>query len=193
MKKTSGIAIVSMVCGLLSFVPIPLPYVNIIISIMALTLGIVAFNKIKLYPEQLDGKGFSIAGIVIGAGGILIVVLVSIFQFSKEGLPYIQKAKVSNNDTLAKVTLFALSTASETYASSHQGKYPLSVDGLTGGNEPLIKQNYCNQTISGFHYDCEFTSDSYRFKAKPETTDTGTEEFTIMTGGIHDWQDPKNN
>lgn len=56
-------------------------------SVLALIFGIVALNQIKRPGNVQTGKGMAIAGVVLGAAGIVLVVLVLIFgdtQFSFE-------------------------------------------------------------------------------------------------------------
>ena len=72
--KTNGLAIASLVCGLLTLPICCVPYgayVSIVLGIVAVVLGVMALNQIKVTGEQ--GKGLAIAGAVIG--GIMAVVL----------------------------------------------------------------------------------------------------------------------
>jgi len=62
-----GLAIASLVCGILSFV-----CCNILTGIPAIILGIMAINKEKSDPQRYTGKGMAIGGIVLGAVSILI-------------------------------------------------------------------------------------------------------------------------
>jgi len=65
--KQSGTATASLVCAIAS---IPfiffLGFPNFILGIVALILGIVALCNIGKNPTALKGKGFAMAGIVIG-------------------------------------------------------------------------------------------------------------------------------
>ena len=67
--KASGMAIASMVCGILSIVLCCVWYISIILSIVAITLGII--NMIKKY----GGKGMAIAGIITGSFGVVLSIL----------------------------------------------------------------------------------------------------------------------
>ncbi|HEY3028229.1 MAG TPA: DUF4190 domain-containing protein [Pyrinomonadaceae bacterium] len=62
-----GLAISSLVCGVLSFV-----CCSIFTGIPAIVLGIMAINKEKNDPQRYSGKGMAIGGIVMGALSILI-------------------------------------------------------------------------------------------------------------------------
>ena len=185
MKKMSGLAIASLVCGLLFLVT----YLGVPLSVLALILGTKALKKINADPEHLEGKGFAIAGILLGAIAMLIVLILGIFLFIAR-MPEIEKVQMKGNDSLAKATLFTLSTASETYATINDGKYPSSVDDLTRSKDRLLKEDYCSRIISGYYFDCQFLKDGYVFSATPSKAGkSGTSEWTIKTGGIHDWRD----
>ena len=66
-KKTSGLAIASLVCGCLFIIPF--------VGIAALILGIIALVLISDNKETLKGKGMAVAGIVLGALGVLGIIL----------------------------------------------------------------------------------------------------------------------
>jgi hypothetical protein len=68
--QKSGLAIASLVLGIVSFIPL----VGVLLGILAIIFGIVSFSKIK--KENLGGRGFAIAGIILGILGLLISVLV---------------------------------------------------------------------------------------------------------------------
>ena len=95
-----------------------------------------------------------------------------------------QKAQANNN--LAKATLHALSTASESFAKAHQGNFPASIDDLIKSIPPYLFKNYCqSKPLIGFIYHCEFSKEGYILTATPEKTeDAGSLTFIIKTGGI---------
>ena len=66
-QKTNGMAIASLITGILWIAPV------------ALILGILANNQIKKSNGQEGGKGMAIAGIVLGAVGILGEILIVLF------------------------------------------------------------------------------------------------------------------
>lgn len=67
-KKEQGLAIASLVCGILSFL-----CCSVFTGIPAIVLGIMAINKEKTDPDRYTGKGMAIGGIVLGAVSILIL------------------------------------------------------------------------------------------------------------------------
>lgn len=74
--KGSGMAIASMVCGILSIVLCCIWYLSVVLAIVAIVLGIISNVK------KMGGKGMAIAGIVTGAIGIVfsigLIILVAI-------------------------------------------------------------------------------------------------------------------
>jgi hypothetical protein len=93
------------------------------------------------------------------------------------------QGSMSANEALAKATLRTLSTAAESYASANAGSYPASILDLTGATPPYLNTNYCEQPVSGYSYDCLFTTTEYKIAAIPGEGEAGT-TFTITTGGV---------
>ena len=69
--RTDGMSIAAMVCGILCFA---VPYVGIILAILAIIFGGIGLRRTKSNPD-LKGKGMAIAGLVLGIVGLLFVVL----------------------------------------------------------------------------------------------------------------------
>lgn len=67
-KKASGLAIASMVCGIVSIVICCVWYLAAPLAIAAIVLGII--NNVK----KLGGKGMAVAGIITGTCGLLLVI-----------------------------------------------------------------------------------------------------------------------
>lgn len=68
-RRTSGMAIASLVCGIAAFVAIP-----IIGSVAALVLGYSARKEIERTPG-LEGEGYASAGIILGWIGVGLMIL----------------------------------------------------------------------------------------------------------------------
>ncbi|MDB4554226.1 GYF domain-containing protein [Akkermansiaceae bacterium] len=76
---TSGLAIASMVCGILSII---LCYVNAIVGIPAVICGHMAMKRIKASQGQIAGQGMALAGLICGYIGIVIQVITIVFFVS---------------------------------------------------------------------------------------------------------------
>jgi Tfp pilus assembly protein PilE len=127
---------------------------------------------------------FSIGGGRANMGGAMIMVAV-IALLAAIAIPNLLRAKISANDALAKGTLRTLATASETYATSNEGRFPVSVENLTDAQPPYLRTAYCGQTIAGFTYTCRFSQNGYQFEATPVADgSSGSTTFTMTTGGV---------
>lgn len=69
MGGSNNWAISSLVCGILG---IPLFCLLGIPALLAIIFGIVALNKVPADPNIQSGKGLAIAGIILGAGGLIL-------------------------------------------------------------------------------------------------------------------------
>jgi hypothetical protein len=69
MAPNSGLAIASMICGIVSIL---LCYVNALAAIPAVICGHMALKKISRSEQPMAGRGMAIAGLVTGYIGLLI-------------------------------------------------------------------------------------------------------------------------
>ena len=83
--RNHGLAVASMVCGILAIIPgCCCGLFGIPLSIAALIMGIVAITQINASGGQLTGKGMAIAGAVCGGVSIGLDVVSVIFNVSSE-------------------------------------------------------------------------------------------------------------
>jgi len=77
--RTSGLAITSMICGILGIV---IPYLGFILAVLAIVFGAIAIHQTGSQPN-LGGRGMAIAGLVLGilaiAMWVIIISLVAAF------------------------------------------------------------------------------------------------------------------
>ena len=127
--------------------------------------------------KKLNKSGFTLVEIMIVVAIIALLAAIAI--------PNLLRAKLSSNDALAKATLRAMSTSTESFATANSGNYPGAMASLTGATPAYINTNYCSQTLSGFAYACSNGSGYYTYVATPVTVGTsGSTVFTISTGGV---------
>jgi type II secretory pathway pseudopilin PulG len=118
---TSGLAITSLVSGILGFVSLGVG------SIVAIITGHLALSEIKKSIGAIGGKGMAVAGLILGYSFICLTVLAIIASLAVPAYAMVQQQgmqmKVMNN---AKQIVLGL----KQYAADHEGKYPPTLDTL---------------------------------------------------------------
>ena len=71
MAKTSGLAIGSLVTGILGIL---IPFIGGLFAITAIVLGIISMKQIKKDPD-LKGRGMAIAGLILGILSIVLIIV----------------------------------------------------------------------------------------------------------------------
>ncbi|MGC2186727.1 MAG: DUF4190 domain-containing protein [Terriglobales bacterium] len=106
-EKTSGLAIASLVFGLLFFF-FPL-------SIVAIVFGHISLSQIKKSAGRLGGKGLAIAGLVLGYFGIAMIPLILII--AAIAIPNLLRARIAANEASAVGSVRQIAAAQVTYRS----------------------------------------------------------------------------
>ena len=120
--KTSGLAIASLVMGILGFC-------TGITSVVGLILGTMALLKISNSQGKLGGKGLAIAGLVIS--GLVVSMTVAILPGMM--LPALAKAKARAQSINCISNLKQIGLAARMYANDHEQTFPR--DFLSMSNE----------------------------------------------------------
>jgi len=71
-RRTDGLSIASMICGILSFF---VPVVGLVLAILAIVFGGIGLGRTNRNPD-LKGRGMAITGLILGIIGMLFVILV---------------------------------------------------------------------------------------------------------------------
>ena len=83
--KSSGLAIASLVTGILSLFPgCCCGFVGIPLAIVALVMGIISIQQINASGGQLGGKNMAIAGTILGGVAIAVDIVAIVFNTSSE-------------------------------------------------------------------------------------------------------------
>lgn len=171
-KKLSSLAVTSFVSGLLFFIPLA--------SLVAIITGIIALIKISANEQMLKGKVFAVFGLILG---LILSPIACAMHMGFLG-PMINRNSsnyVQRNQQDAQLVLKEISELLEAYAKGHDFKYPTSKIKI------MKTEEYCEQIIKSFYYDCEFSENNYRIAARPvggmRELKANT-EFVVTTGGM---------
>jgi type IV pilus assembly protein PilA len=119
-SETSGKAIVSLICGLLIFLP-PL-------FIAAIVFGHLALSEIHKSAGRLKGKGIALTGLLLGYLWIVLPVYLIIGAIA---IPNMLRARMAANESSAVGSMRTLEVAESTYATGHPGQgYTCSLSDL---------------------------------------------------------------
>jgi type II secretory pathway pseudopilin PulG len=140
--ETSGKAIVSLVCGLLFFVPMAF--------IAAIVFGHLAISEIRKSAGRLKGESMAMAGLVLGyiwIAGIPIFLIIAAIA-----IPNLLRAKMAANESSAVATVRILETAEITYSTKHPDRgYTCYLGDLSG--EQLIDSELASGKKTGYQFD----------------------------------------
>lgn len=106
--KTSGMAIASLVCGIVNVFPV---------SIVAIVLGHISLSQIRKSAGRLKGQGLAIAGLVLGYLGVVAIPFILII--AAIAIPNLLRAKIAANESSAMGSVRVLETAELAYSAQH--------------------------------------------------------------------------
>ncbi len=127
--RTSGLAIASLILGILGFVSAGLT------ALPALVLGIVALVQIKKDKARLGGEGLAITGIVLSGIMVLLIPIFAAILF-----PVFSKARYKAVQATCMSNLKQSSLAMMQYVQDYDEKYP-SAANWNQGLEPYMKSS----------------------------------------------------
>ena len=120
-------------------------------------------------------KAFSLVEILIVVAVIALLAAIAI--------PNLLRARVTGNQSSAQATLKAIANARETYAIAN-GVYPSQTTSLIGAAPPYLNKDYFSSPFNGYNFAASITDYTYSVTALPVSSSTGTESYTINTGGV---------
>jgi type II secretory pathway pseudopilin PulG len=136
-----GLAITSLVVGILSFLTLGLFGLGAVLGII---LGVVALMKTNRNPSQYGGKGMAIAGVILSA--ISLVVVIPFAIIAAIAIPNLLAARRAANEGSTISALRRISSAEATYQSVHETYGTL--DQLA--KEQLIPANLASGAWNGY-------------------------------------------
>lgn len=139
-QKTSGMAITSLVMGILGTCTLGIG------SIIGVILGVISLNKISKSNGQLGGKGLAIAGICVSVGVIPIIAILAGLL-----LPALARAKGKAQAINCVSNLKQIGLSALIYAGDHNDALPLAAN-WCDTLQPVLgsaKVLHCNADSSG--------------------------------------------
>lgn len=120
---TSGVAVASLVLGILSVTILP-----ILASIPAVICGHVARSSIRQAGPALRGEGLALAGLIMGYLGIALIPVLAIL--AGMALPIFTEVKLRGLETKSLSNAKQIGLACKLYAQDHHGDFPKALDEL---------------------------------------------------------------
>ena len=114
--KTSGMAVASLILGILGFITCA------ITSVIGLILGIVSLSAIRKSAGRLGGRGLAIGGIAVSGFTILIIPLVALLAAIL--VPAVSRARGVAINAVSMANVRQLSLAAMMYAEEHNAQLP---------------------------------------------------------------------
>jgi len=140
--QTSVKAIISLVCGLLFFVPLAF--------IAAIVFGHIGLSEIKRSAGRLKGEGMAIAGLVLG---YLWIVGIPIFLIiAAIAIPNLLRAKMAANESSAVASVRTIGTAEIVYGNQHPAEgYTCSLSAIADAG--LISHELAQGLRTGYRFE----------------------------------------
>lgn len=113
MKKNAGLAVASLIVGIISFLTLSFLGIG---AITGIVLGIAALSKIRKNPAQYGGQGMAIAGLITSALSIMIAVPVAIIL--AVAIPNLLASRRAANEASAINILRTIAASEATYQST---------------------------------------------------------------------------
>lgn len=171
----SGLAIASMVLGILGFLTAFI-LIGLVFAPIGLILGIVALVKIKKKPHLYGGQGFAIAGVILSSLVVLVLPIIAAIA-----IPNLLAARRAANEGAAISSLRTLSGAEQTMMSSKNG---LCGDLKELAAAKLIDPVMANGEKSGYRFaviNVPKIGGGCELHATPLSSSTGTRSFYFST------------
>ena len=147
-----GLAIASLVIGILNFFLLGIFGVPIIVGIV---LSVVALNKINRYPHEYGGKSLAVGGLVTNI--VSAVFLIPVVLIAAIAIPNLLAARRAANEGAAMNALIKIHGAEQTFQATRGNGYYGTLDDLR--NESLIAPELAGGIRSGYRFSVQIVVD----------------------------------
>jgi hypothetical protein len=134
-QKSSGLAIASLVLGILS-----VTCLGLLAGLPAIILGHIAHNRARRQPDEYGGAGLAIAGFVTGYASLVVtIVMLGLL------LPALSSAKTKAQQISCVNNLKQVGTAFRLWSGDYNDRFPFNVPAKDGGT-----LESCSRDAEGF-------------------------------------------
>ncbi|HLL75465.1 MAG TPA: hypothetical protein VK421_09365 [Pyrinomonadaceae bacterium] len=198
LPKRKGLAVVSLLCGLLALpvmivgavaaVRLGAPaailgsVAGLVLTLLALALGIAGTVRVNKNPAEFGGKGMAVAGIILGS--LLLVSVVPVGVIASIAIPNLLAARRASNEASAIGALRRISSAQATYVSAvGESESYGSMEELIDNS--LLEPQMRTGTKNGYRFEVEASGDSFVATATPLSyPDTGKRSYFVSESGV---------
>ncbi|HEY0323864.1 MAG TPA: DUF4190 domain-containing protein [Pyrinomonadaceae bacterium] len=178
-QKRAGLAIASLVVGILSFMTFGMFGVG---AVAAFIMGIVALRRARKNPALYGGEGFAIAGVVLGSVSALIFAYVLVI--AAISIPNLLASRRAANEAGTMMSLRQIASAEATYyATKGMGRRFGTLQELA--EEGLIDQTFAKGIRFGYRFELRASGTSFEAAATPltygQTSSPGKRSFYLSS------------
>lgn len=148
--QSKGLAILSLVLGIISFVTLGLIGIG---AVAGIVLAVIAMSRVKREPWKYGGRGLAIAGLVLSISSLAIGVPIGLI--AAIAIPNFMAARVAANEGSAIYSLRMISSAEMTYEQQYR-KYATLEELAEAG---LIDAKLASGVKNGYRFTVELASD----------------------------------
>jgi len=160
--KTSGLAIASLVLGILGITCI-LPLLG---AVLALVFGIIALNQISKSQGVIKGHGQAVTGVILGGIGLLVIPAI-LGIFAAMFLPALNAARQKAREAVCISHVKQIGIACEMYADDYSKSLPQDLNQLTKYLGNTKNNFFCPSAKDRIHYSYEFTGATNKWQDDP--------------------------
>lgn len=143
-KKTAGIAITSLMLGILGLLTVWLCGLGALFAIPAVICGHIGYSRVRKSGGVLAGGGLALAGLITGYLSIaLLVVIIPVSLMSSIAVPSFVNARSKTMDKSCRNNLRLIESAAEQYAMANSNAVVSSLEQLVGPDGYIRETPVC--------------------------------------------------
>lgn len=170
-KKRTGMAIASLVLGIISLPTLGLLGVG---ALAGIVLGLVALGRARRHPSEFGGQGLAIGGIVASVLSLLLIVPIGIV--TAIAIPNLLASRRAANEASAINSMRIVAEAEGIYqATRGNGQFGTMANLL---EEKLVDDELADGFKNGYHFNLTVTNEAFEVTASPvKYQQDGTRSF----------------